>query len=296
MNDIFLSYKREDEGRVALLVRALEGAGLSVWWDRALPGGEDWRARIEAALDAAKIVIVCWSRASVGPEGGFVRDEAARAGDRLLPVLLERGVRAPIGFGQIQAFDLSHWRGKESDPFLGDLVAAIQARLKGAAPPKPQGPAARAFRRFVYGGGLTALLLAALGFTLSTPVVRENACAIPVPGLARTCCLAGFTEKSLVRDGHWMPAADRQFAMYLGRGEAPFPSREAAIADAQNRLDADAQRNCTPPDPASQRVSEAKARSPAFQCQQFSTGWQCAADYTVTCKMEERPLIARCPG
>ena len=88
MTDIFLSCKREDEGRVALLVRALEGAGLSVWWDRALPGGEDWRSRIQAALDAAKIVIVCWSRASVGPEGGFVRDEAARA---IGPALLRAG-------------------------------------------------------------------------------------------------------------------------------------------------------------------------------------------------------------
>lgn len=296
MSDIFLSYKREDEGRVALLVRALEAAGLSVWWDRALPGGEDWRARIEAALDAAKIVIVCWSRASVGPEGGFVRDEASRARGRLVPILLERGVRPPLGFGEMQAFDLSHWHGNIRDPFFQDLLALVIAKRDGRPAPQPKGPAARALRRFLYRGGLTTILLAALGFILSTPVVRENACAIPVPGLARTCCLAGFTEKSMVRDGQWVPAAERQFSMFLGRGEVGFPTREAAIADAHRRLEEDASRNCTPPDPASQRLSGAKALSTAFQCQQFSTGWQCAADYTASCKTEERPLIARCPG
>lgn len=95
MSDIFLSYKREDEARAARLVRALEGAGLSVWWDRGLPGGESWRANTEAALDAAKVVIVYWTRACTGAEGGFVREEASRAGARLVPVLLERGVRPP---------------------------------------------------------------------------------------------------------------------------------------------------------------------------------------------------------
>lgn len=49
MTDIFLSYKREDEARVARLVQALEGAGLSLWWDRGLPGSEEWRANIETA-------------------------------------------------------------------------------------------------------------------------------------------------------------------------------------------------------------------------------------------------------
>ena len=44
MNEIFVSYKREDEPRVGRLVRALEDAGFSVWWDRGLGGGESWRA------------------------------------------------------------------------------------------------------------------------------------------------------------------------------------------------------------------------------------------------------------
>jgi hypothetical protein len=34
MADIFLSYAREDQSRVGPLVRALEGQGWSVFWDR----------------------------------------------------------------------------------------------------------------------------------------------------------------------------------------------------------------------------------------------------------------------
>ena len=40
MTDVFFSYKREDEDRVVKLVIGLEKAGLTVWWDRGLPGGD----------------------------------------------------------------------------------------------------------------------------------------------------------------------------------------------------------------------------------------------------------------
>ena len=62
MNEVFVSYKREDEPRVGRLVRALEDAGFSVWWDRGLGGGESWRAQIQTALDAAKCVLVVWTQ------------------------------------------------------------------------------------------------------------------------------------------------------------------------------------------------------------------------------------------
>ena len=79
MSDVFISYKREDEVRVARLARALEQAGLAVWWDRGLPGAESWRENIASALHAAKCVLVVWSHGSVGVEGAFVRDEAGAA-------------------------------------------------------------------------------------------------------------------------------------------------------------------------------------------------------------------------
>jgi hypothetical protein len=79
MSEIFISYKREDEARVGRLVKALQGAGfLSIWWDRGLAGGENWRSQIENELAAARCVIVVWTHQSGGPAGDFVRDEAGR--------------------------------------------------------------------------------------------------------------------------------------------------------------------------------------------------------------------------
>ena len=149
MTDIFLSYKREDEARVGRLAKALEQAGLKLWWDRGLPGGESWRANIQSALAAAKCVIVAWTHESAGPAGDFVRDEAgqAKARDILVPVLLQRGVKPPLGFGELQAIDLSHWRGDARDPFFRDLVAACRAKLEGRPVPPAKGPLARLARR-----------------------------------------------------------------------------------------------------------------------------------------------------
>ena len=61
MSHVLVSYKREDEPRVAVLVRALRANGLEVWWDQALPSGESWRANIQAALDQAGCVVVVLS-------------------------------------------------------------------------------------------------------------------------------------------------------------------------------------------------------------------------------------------
>ena len=121
MSDVFISYKREDEVRVGRLARALEKAGLDIWWDRGLPGGESWRTNIVNALDAARCVVVVWSHGSVGIEGAFVRDEATRAMSRgiLVPVMIDR-VAPPLGFGELQAIDLTHWRGA-----VGELHVAF---------------------------------------------------------------------------------------------------------------------------------------------------------------------------
>jgi hypothetical protein len=292
---VFISYKREDETRVGHLVLGLEAAGLSVWWDRSLPGGEEWRASIETALDAAKVVVVCWTRASVGPDGGFVRDEASRAGNRLVPVLLERGVRPPLGFGELQAVDLSHWGGNSSDPFFQDLVSLIIAKRDGLASPKPTGPATRALRRFVFGGGLTAVIIAAFAFVWSTPVVRETSCALPVPGLARTCCLVGFTDKVEVRDEAWTASAREVAPLYISDRVPPAATEEAARADAQRRLIDDALLSCSPVDPAVQRLESATPHSIRYNCRSEREGWRCSVDYAATCAVREQRMVRRCP-
>ena len=76
MSDVFVSYKAEDRKRVKPLVAALEAEGYSVWWDEQIGGGAAWRHTIEAELNAARCVVVVWSKRSVGPDGAFVQDEA----------------------------------------------------------------------------------------------------------------------------------------------------------------------------------------------------------------------------
>src|SRR5215203_2857177 len=117
MADVFVSYKREDRARVAPLVESLETAGLSVWWDRDIPGGANWRQTLLTHLDAARCVVVIWSTSSVSAAGEFVQEEADRARSRhvLLPIRFD-DVTEPLGFGYAQSLDLTQWDGRADDP------------------------------------------------------------------------------------------------------------------------------------------------------------------------------------
>ncbi|MFL6776363.1 MAG: TIR domain-containing protein, partial [Sphingomicrobium sp.] len=130
--DVFISYKAEDRARVRPLVAALEAEGFSVWWDTHIGGGAHWREDIQEHLDAAKCVIVVWSKRSVGAEGDFVRDEASRARKRgaYLPVRLDP-VEPPLGFGEVQAISLKRWKGDRSDPRFLAVVESIKRRIAG---------------------------------------------------------------------------------------------------------------------------------------------------------------------
>jgi len=187
---LFISYKREDEGRVGRLARALERAGISVWWDRSLLAAESWRTQIEQALDQSALAVVCWSRRSVGEGGDFVRDEAARAKaqGKLIPVFLDR-VSPPLGFGELQAIDLSRWRGSERDPFFQDLTALVRARLEGRVPPSPKGPLSRLVRRLTWGSVFSVAIAAIAAFAFNLFHLQEVVCraGIAQPRLSDAC-------------------------------------------------------------------------------------------------------------
>jgi hypothetical protein len=192
----FISYKREDELRVGRLARALEQAGVNIWWDRGLPGGESWHANIETHLDAAGCVVVIWSNGSVAPEGNYVRDEARRGLNRglLVPVLIDRLSQIPLGFGEIQAIDLSRWKGDARDPFFQDLVAAIRAKLAGEPVPKPKGPTARVARQLLLGGAPAASLVALGALAFNVFGVAGALCTFPPaqPGGSDMCGALGI--------------------------------------------------------------------------------------------------------
>lgn len=163
MSDVFVSYKAEDRKRVRPLVEALEADGYSVWWDEQIGGGAAWRHAIEAELNAAKCVVVAWSRRSVGPEGTFVQDEATRAQERrvYVPVTLDK-VHVPLGFGEMQALSLIGWKGSRSDPRYQAVLAAVQ-RIAGDAESPASATIVRkpVSRRAVIGGGAAAAVAVA---------------------------------------------------------------------------------------------------------------------------------------
>ena len=165
MPDVFISYKAEDRRRIQPLVQALQTEGYSVWWDQHIGAGDDWRQTIESQLDAAKCVVVAWSKHSVGPEGQFVRDEATRAQKRrvYVPVTID-SVRIPLGFGESHATSLRGWRGDPSDPRYQAVLSAVRRVAGGGSEEAPaRRPQMRIGRRAVIAGGVVAMAAAGLG-------------------------------------------------------------------------------------------------------------------------------------
>ena len=135
--DIFLSYNREDAGTARRFADAFAAEGLNVWWDTALRSGEAYDEVTEAALRAAKAVVVLWSPRSVVSR--WVRAEATIA-DRcktLVPVMIEPCER-PIMFELTQTAELSHWTGDAGDrawlAFLSDVRRFVGKERVALAP------------------------------------------------------------------------------------------------------------------------------------------------------------------
>lgn len=154
---VFLSYSRADQKRALPVIKALEAAGLQVWWDGLLEGGATYLPTTEAALESADAVVVLWSKVSV--ESNWVRDEAQRGRDRqcLVPLTID-GTMPPLGFRQFQVIDIAKWRGKAGDPQIERAIRAVWT-FAGQEPtipiPLPRQP--RVSRRALIGGGAAVL-------------------------------------------------------------------------------------------------------------------------------------------
>lgn len=201
MADIFVSYKAEDRRRVAPVVEALKADGLSVWWDEQINCGAAWRQMIEAELNAAKCVIVVWSKRSAGPDGGFVQDEASRAQQRhvYVPILIDKA-RLPLGFGETQAISLAGWSGDRSDPRYQAVLGSARALISGT--PRPSHPHIHRpefdRRTVVAGGGVAALTAAVGGWLLLKPGSAQASNSVAVLPFAN---LSGDPTQAYFSDG-----------------------------------------------------------------------------------------------
>ena len=125
MSDIFISYAKGDRPKVEPLAKALEEHGWSVWWDRKIPPGKTFAQVIQEAINAAKCMIVIWSNESVKSE--WVIEEATIGNSRgiLVPARVD-SIDPPLGFGRIQAADLTDWNTGTSNLGFTALLDSIK--------------------------------------------------------------------------------------------------------------------------------------------------------------------------
>lgn len=135
MTDVFISYKKEDAGRVLRLVEALRAEGFAVWWDHGIAAGSEWDRSIHQELYAAKVVVAVWTKASVAAP--WVKEEALVGKNRgvLVPVKLDE-VDPPLGFMMIQAANLVGWAGDRNDRRWPIFLDAVGAVARNEAPPR----------------------------------------------------------------------------------------------------------------------------------------------------------------
>ena len=140
MADIFLSYSKEDRKIAGRIAAALSEEGWDVFWDRTIPTGKTWRNWIGGKLDDAKCMVVLWSESSVNSRWVLEEAEIGVQRNMLIPASIHQ-VPPPLGFGAIQAADLSNWSGSREAAEFQELELAIE-ELAGKPNPAETPPEA----------------------------------------------------------------------------------------------------------------------------------------------------------
>ena len=132
MARVFVSYSRDDRQVVRELVRLIELQGHTVWWDRDVPVGSAYEERIERELNECEVVVVVWTRNSVGSP--WVRSEAQEGISRniLVPVSLDVA-RPPMAFRSLETAQLIGWPEIENHVEQQKLALGI-ARVTAGSP------------------------------------------------------------------------------------------------------------------------------------------------------------------
>lgn len=158
MAEVFVSYKREDRRQIEQLSQALIDLGLTVWFDYSIEVGEDWARRIQAELDAARAIIVCWTPEACVSD--WVRHEASVGAQRgvILPLIL-RACTPPTIFSTFHTADLTGWDGSSTDQRFIAMLTPLE-RLTGRKGLAKSGLQRAGGREAILVGLLRALLVA----------------------------------------------------------------------------------------------------------------------------------------
>ncbi|WP_083919365.1 toll/interleukin-1 receptor domain-containing protein [Methylosinus sp. LW4] len=128
MDDVFVSYAREDAESIRKIVDALRLLGVSVWSDARIGVGAHWDEELEEHLGRSRAVLVCWSASAV--KSKWVKAEASHAldHDKLVPCFLEI-CKPPIQFQYEQTEDLSGWDSTIPHDGWQKILSAISVRI-----------------------------------------------------------------------------------------------------------------------------------------------------------------------
>jgi len=138
MADVFVSYDRRDRELAERVVAALTEQGLTVWWDDRITPHETWDKTIEREVDAAKKVLVLWTKNSV--ESDWVRTEAGAARESTPPKLVQArfsDCKVPLAFRLLQHVDLIGWTPKRRHAGWDRLILWLKAGIDQPAVPAP---------------------------------------------------------------------------------------------------------------------------------------------------------------
>lgn len=96
MSHVFISYKHDDAHFVDSLREKLKAAEIDSWLDTDIEAGEDWKQRIDTAIEAAfAIVVVLTPESHQSPYVTYEWSYAMGLGKQIVPVLLRKTDRHP---------------------------------------------------------------------------------------------------------------------------------------------------------------------------------------------------------
>ena len=176
MADVFVSYARSTEACARALADIIEGDGFSVWYDARLPAHRAYADVIQEQLDAAKAVLIIWSKEAV--RSHWVRSEAdrGRVNGTLIQLRIE-DCALPMPFDQIQCPLVSAWKGSRSASQLAPIIQSLSELLNAGGATAAPAP----FRRPIFSRPEEAqLLFEAASKALQSGVPSEHAQAIPL--------------------------------------------------------------------------------------------------------------------
>ena len=125
MADVFISYKREDRPRVAIIAELLSDLGLTAWFDASLIANDSWESVINREVASASAMLVCWTPRAV--KSVQVMREVLLGAQRkiLAPVWLQKS-DLPEGLDAKHTPDLSSWDFSLNDREWLALLARLE--------------------------------------------------------------------------------------------------------------------------------------------------------------------------